>query len=316
MEIKPLVSVIVPTYNREKLIPQAIDSVLAQTYKNWELIIVDDRSTDGTKELVKKYIEKDNRIKYILNTHNQGPSGARNQGLEIAKGEYIAFLDSDDVWRKNHLKDAIWFFKNSKVDFIFADCEEKGILQNKIISDCSDLVEFRLSIPHRVIKKDFIIYKKSIFREILKNNFITTQTTVIKKKKINIRFDENLKNGEDGDFWMRFIKKNNNIGYINKVKCTVRVHDNNISGRSLNKKNTILVIDDLIRRDKKQLKIAPEYKKIIKKKISRSYFNKGYFYRRDKKLKALINYMKAIYYSYNPIQLKAIKKLFIPGYYK
>jgi|GEM_PF-839975 len=107
MEKEPLVSIVMPTHNREKTLPKAIDSVFKQTYHNWELIIVDDRSTDNTKKLVEEYIKKDSRIRYVPNTHRKGPGGARNQGLDIVKGEYIAFLDSDDEWLKHHLSESM-----------------------------------------------------------------------------------------------------------------------------------------------------------------------------------------------------------------
>ena len=116
MGTNPGVSIIIPTYNRGNLLQGAISSILNQTYKNWELIIVDDRSTDNTKELVRNYMKKDKRIKYVVNEHKKGPGGARNQGIEIAKGEYIAFLDSDDEWFKHHLKDSVKVLENEPVD--------------------------------------------------------------------------------------------------------------------------------------------------------------------------------------------------------
>lgn len=87
-------SVIIPTYNRASMLPKAIESVLAQTYPNWELIIVDDGSTDNTKELVANFIEKDGRIKYIYQ-ENAERSAARNNGIKNAKGEYICFLEQN-----------------------------------------------------------------------------------------------------------------------------------------------------------------------------------------------------------------------------
>lgn len=99
---KPLVSVIIPTFNREKVLPKTIDSVINQTYENWELLIVYDKSTDDTKKVVMDYAKKDNRIKYLLNNGNKGPGAARNFGINNCNGKYIAFLDSDDQWLKNH----------------------------------------------------------------------------------------------------------------------------------------------------------------------------------------------------------------------
>ncbi len=98
-----LVSVIMPTYNRANVIGKAIESVIAQSYKRWELIIIDDGSNDNTEEIVKRYSDCDNRIKFINNNRKKGVSGARNTGLELAKGEYIAYLDTDNDWDSNYL---------------------------------------------------------------------------------------------------------------------------------------------------------------------------------------------------------------------
>ncbi len=98
-----LVSVIMPTYNRANVIGKAIESVIAQSYKRWELIIIDDGSNDNTEEIVKRYSDCDNRIKFINNNRKKGVSGARNTGLESAKGEYIAYLDTDNDWDSNYL---------------------------------------------------------------------------------------------------------------------------------------------------------------------------------------------------------------------
>ena len=93
----PLVSVIMPSYNAERFIEEAIASVQAQTYKNWELIVIDDGSKYSTKEIVKKIAEKDKRIRLLINEKNMGVAKTRNRGLDISQGDYVAFLDSDDV---------------------------------------------------------------------------------------------------------------------------------------------------------------------------------------------------------------------------
>ena len=115
MNKKPTVSVIIPTYNRAHLIGRAIKSVLNQTYKDFELIIVDDSSTDNTEDIVRKYQKKDERIKYILHKKNRGGSVARNTGIKSSKGEYIAFLDSDDEWLCEKLEKQIRLFSSMPI---------------------------------------------------------------------------------------------------------------------------------------------------------------------------------------------------------
>jgi glycosyltransferase involved in cell wall biosynthesis len=101
MPDQPIVSIIIPTYNRAHLIGETLDSVLAQTYTNWECIIVDDGSTDNTDEVVEEYVKKDSRFKYYHrpDEHLPGGNGARNYGFKMSKGEYVNWLDSDDLYK-------------------------------------------------------------------------------------------------------------------------------------------------------------------------------------------------------------------------
>ncbi|MCL2853636.1 MAG: glycosyltransferase [Defluviitaleaceae bacterium] len=102
--IAPTVSVIMPAFNAEATIAEGLDSVLAQTFEDWELIVVDDASTDNTAEAARSYAAKDSRVKLLASETNQGVAAARNQGIQAAGGEYLAFLDSDDLWRKEKLE--------------------------------------------------------------------------------------------------------------------------------------------------------------------------------------------------------------------
>lgn len=111
IENKPVVSVIIPTYNRVHLLRRAIQSVLNQTYQDFEIIIIDDGSIDNTEEVVKKFQEQDKRVRYIKHEENKGGSAARNTGIKNAKGKYIAFLDSDDEWLPTKLEKQIELFR-------------------------------------------------------------------------------------------------------------------------------------------------------------------------------------------------------------
>lgn len=120
-----LVSVILPTYNRIKTIQRSIDSVLDQTYKNIELIIVDDNSSDGTFDLISELYGDDERIIYIMNDSNMGPSGARNAGVDAAHGEFIAFQDSDDIWHHDKLEKQMAMFENAGDEVAMVYCQFK-----------------------------------------------------------------------------------------------------------------------------------------------------------------------------------------------
>ena len=117
-----LISIITPTYNCGKFIGETIETVLNQTYKNWEMIIVDDESKDNTEEVVSTY--KDPRIKYIRLTENSGAAIARTRAMQEAKGKYMAFLDSDDLWKSNKLEAQIKFMKENNYNFVCSSYEQ------------------------------------------------------------------------------------------------------------------------------------------------------------------------------------------------
>ena len=128
-----LVSIIMPTYNCAKFIAESIDSVIAQNYTNWELIIVDDCSKDNTKEILTPYLQKYPNIRYTCLQENGGPSGARTEALKQAKGEYVAFLDSDDLWYPEKLSKQISFMKQNNIAFSctgYEQIEENGKSKN------------------------------------------------------------------------------------------------------------------------------------------------------------------------------------------
>lgn len=137
-----LISIIMPTYNCGRFIKESIDSVLAQTYSNWELIIVDDCSTDETAAVVHTY--NDPRIRYLCNEHNMGAALTRNRALREAKGRYIAFLDSDDLWLPEKLEKQIAFMETNGYAFTYTNYEE--------IDDRSQPTGIKITGPKHITK--------------------------------------------------------------------------------------------------------------------------------------------------------------------
>lgn len=132
-----LVSIITPTFNSEKFISETIHSVQNQTYQNWELILVDDGSTDNTVEIIKEIQQKEHRIQLVICPENKGAGIARNLGLEKAKGRYITFLDADDLWKETKLEKQIQFLKERNLAFTWSFYElidEEGNLLNSLIT--------------------------------------------------------------------------------------------------------------------------------------------------------------------------------------
>lgn len=214
MNNKPLVSVIMPTYNRANIIATAIESVIKQTYENWELLIIDDRSNDNTEDFLKKYTTTDNRIKYIKNTRKKGVCGARNTGLLEAKGDFLAFLDSDDQWYDFHLEQSIEVLIKEKlhVSFSFWDSKLNGEVFNFNDSPeerqhCRETIE-RLDA---VEKDDYIIFGRNFYEDSFTSDFYCycINTTIIHKEVVdNIGlFNENLVIHEDSDFTVRIFRQ-------------------------------------------------------------------------------------------------------------
>ncbi len=132
-----LISVIMPVYNAEKFLALSIDSVWHQTYADWELFLVDDASTDASPDIMDRYQQREPRIKAIHLARNGGVAAARNMGLSKARGRYVAFLDSDDLWKETKLEEQLSFMKENEVAFSYTNYEvifEDGRVSNRIIA--------------------------------------------------------------------------------------------------------------------------------------------------------------------------------------
>jgi len=137
-----LVSIITPCHNASKFVAETIESVLAQTYSEWEMLITDDCSTDNSVEIIEKYLKKDSRIRLIKSTQKLGAAAARNLAIKNASGRYIAFLDSDDVWEKNKLECQLKFMQKKNIAFSFSEyyiMEENGTRTEKVIKVPEDI---------------------------------------------------------------------------------------------------------------------------------------------------------------------------------
>ncbi|MEM5564581.1 glycosyltransferase family 2 protein [Psychroserpens sp. AS72] len=218
--MSPLVSIIIPTFNRSSLISETLESVIRQTYNNWECIIVDDGSTDTTDELMQAYIERDQRFKYYHrpNEHLSGGNGARNYGFSKSKGEYIQWFDSDDIMAPDFIAAKIEpFLESSDIDVVFSAFEnvnEKGErtrIANQSFSGniLNDLVDYNVS---------FGPYSFMLRRD----------------KLDKIKYDETLKKNQDLDFFFRFFTSLSDIKiiHVNKILFTVRSHSGSMTYRS------------------------------------------------------------------------------------
>ena len=187
MKLKELVSIITPCHNSGKFIAQTIDSVLAQSYVNWEMIIVDDNSQDQSIKIIKGFILKEDRIKLIQFGKNQGAAVARNKGIELAKGRFIAFLDSDDLWLPNKLEKQVQFMKDNSVSFSFSAYQLTDISNN--------------------LKGTFEVPFKQSYQDILKTCSIGCLTAMYDTVTFGKVYMPLIKRRQDFGLWLRLLKK-------------------------------------------------------------------------------------------------------------
>lgn len=207
------VSVIIPTYNRGHIIERSIRSVLQQTYQPLEIIVVDDGSDDNTEEVIREIA--DSRIVYHKLPENKGVSYARNKGVELANGEWIAFQDSDDCWRENKLEEQM-AYAEMYPEYELIYCAYCCNLANK------DAVE----IPGKTGAK----LQGDIFADLLYKNTIGAPTILMRKSAFlkTQGFDSSLRSLEDWEFVIRYAKKNE-IGYVDKVLVDAYMSDGGVS---------------------------------------------------------------------------------------
>jgi len=232
VNLNSLVSIIIPTYNRAHLIGETLDSVLAQTYQNWECIIVDDGSTDNTNEVVGKYLNKDNRFKYYHrpDEHLPGGNGARNYGFKMSQGEYVNWFDDDDLMHKDKLTIQIKLLQKT----------------NKNFCVCQTLI-FEKNLKNIIgLRKEKIISNDPFNDYIQSNIKWLTQSPVFKSsflRKHDLSFFEQLKKSQEYEFFARVLNIEPNYVVTEKPLVFLRKHKHRISSiRYSNDKNNSIFL--------------------------------------------------------------------------
>src|SRR5690606_10850342 len=212
MSHQPLVSIIIPTFNREHLIGETLDSVLAQTYANWECIVVDDGSTDGTEDLLHGFIVNDTRFQYHKRTNNHlpGGNGARNYGFEKSKGEYVQWFDDDDVMLPE--------FISSKLELFDSDLN-LVICSGHYVDSClsnPEIIELEIK---RDLYRDYVLWGFKI----VTNNILFRKDFLVNKTLFNPR----IVRGQEAEFFSRLFFKLPKEQYhvLNRPLFLYRQHD-------------------------------------------------------------------------------------------
>lgn len=206
----PLVSIITPNYNCEEFINNTIESVLGQTYKNWELLIIDDCSKDKSIDKVQEFIKKDSRIKLIKMKMNSGAALCRNKGIEFAKGKYIAFLDSDDIWLSKKLEKQIDFMEKNNIDFTYS--------QYTHMDENGNSLKVKARVPEK------ISYKKMLF-----HCYTGCLTVVYNQESLGKIYGPDISKSNDYGLFLQVLKKSKKARGIKENLAYYRIRKNSIS---------------------------------------------------------------------------------------
>ena len=212
--IDGLVSVIMPTYNCAKFIGETLDSIIAQTYENWEVVIVDDCSRDNTKEIVEAYIAIDKRIKYHCLETNSGAAVARTVAMAMAEGEYMAFCDSDDLWVADKLERQLAFMNDNGYAFsctAYEQIDEESNSKNRIIKTVT----------------------KTDYNRLLLDCPVGNSSVMYSVKKMGKFEVPNIRKRNDDALWLQMLKKDKYIWGMPDVLMRYRIRSNSISANKL-----------------------------------------------------------------------------------
>jgi teichuronic acid biosynthesis glycosyltransferase TuaG len=210
MCVNGLVSIITPTYNCDKFIGETIESVQRQTYINWEMIIVDDCSTDDTKNVVEKYQQQDERIKYHCLTENSGAAVARTKAMELATGQYMAFLDSDDLWMSDKLEKQLEFMQKNNYIFTstsYQHMTEDGKMMPKVLN----------AVP------------KTDYNRLLLDCPVGNSTVMYDVSKMGKFQVPNIRKRNDDALWLAMLKREQYIHGLDRILMKYRLRNDSIS---------------------------------------------------------------------------------------
>ncbi len=213
----PLISIVMPAYNAEKYIDKSIESVLNQTYRNIELIIINDCSKDKTEEIIEKYCKQDIRVRKYTNQINSGVSFSRNFGVEQANGEWIAFLDSDDIWKEEKLQKQIDLLNRENMEPLLIYTGSSFIDENEN--------------PYSYIRQ---VPQTVCYKRLLNQNVISCSSVLAKKEILSSVKMEYDKMHEDFLVWLKILKNFNVCAYgINEPLLIYRISKNSKSGNKI-----------------------------------------------------------------------------------
>jgi glycosyltransferase involved in cell wall biosynthesis len=281
MKAKPYISIIMNCYNCEEFLKESIESVLSQSYSNWEVIFWDNQSKDNSADIFNKYVDK--RLKYFYAKHHTNLGKARNRAIDESSGDWIAFLDCDDTWLKNKLCNQVEVIdKDQNLGLVYGAANV--MVSGRVSSDWAKKI-----VESKVQKKAFLPHG-DIFNPLLFNNFIYLSSAIVRRDAFYRvgGIGESYRQAEDLDLFLKISSKYK-VGVFEGIVVNYRVHENNMSScqKDTDYKETI----DIISKYKQN--------KSVERAIAYCHIMEVYFHLKNKRIKTGLNIFKKI----NKIQL-------------
>jgi glycosyltransferase involved in cell wall biosynthesis len=294
-------SILIPTFNRAYIIGDAIKSALAQTFRDFEIVIVDDGSSDNTREIVERF--QDERIRYVQHEFNKGCSAACNTAVESARGEIVAFLDSDDVWKPEYLERQVNFLNShSGVDIVFSDME----LQERDKTFPS-LMQLMVSFPKLLRTKpaaiEYVIPRREMYLCLLEEVPIKPTATVMKRTLFakTAGFNESWPSGTDWDLFLR-MSQLTDFGYINEPLVLQR-RTPDATHQKFREKDKIFLLQTFLE-EKAKLGNDPEAIQAVNRGISsHCMILAGLYFAAGERQKSMSVYLRAFRETHDPMMI-------------
>lgn len=276
------ISVVIPTYNRAGLVRRAIDSALGQSLPPDEVIVVDDRSADETPRLLRDWQAADARIRPISHAVNQGPAGARNTGVAAARGDLVAFLDSDDVWEPGHLQACARFLEaRPTLDLVFADlCRlhaDGAVVHGRYLAEHKQIGQY---LAADAGAPGWFTFSTPEPQALMQQYVVPIQTTVARREAARaIPFDTDILGPEDYDFALRAARAGMRFGYVDRVGCQCFIHESNLLSNGRASVREPREVRKVWRKLLGDPTLTPPERKLVRERIAQLCFDEGYGHR-------------------------------------
>lgn len=319
MDHKNKVSVIIPAYNRAGFLPDAIHSIINQTYDNIEIIIVDDGSEDNTYEVVKSFQKRFPIVSYYQNERAKGPSGARNTGILKSSGEYISFLDSDDVWLEGHLTTGMRIFqKYPDIDVLFGNFRVEDYQTGMHKYDFFSQKKLLHTLKGIELCAGVKLLQDNLFMALLQENFFHLASAIMRKSTMDgIMLDEAIIYAEDRDFAIQLYKKKATFAYRQDPVFVLYSHDSSLCSASADSTQPILISHiHLLEKYLTEYSLSADEKEIAKKLLAVKMSSNAYLYSKEKDYThAFSSVFNSFKYDLSMTQIKDLLKVFMTVIY-